>query len=222
MREAVQARAFGPRPTVVRINPASSEAGADDIRAAIGADAILLPKVSGAADLAAARLLAGATPLWAMIETPASVLALGAIAAQAACLVLGANDLLKEMGGRHRSDRANLHAAMALLVTAARAHGRLALDSVHNDIADRHGFDAACAMARDFGFDGKTLIHPDQIAPAARAFAPSPEELSQARRLLDAFARPENHDKGVIAFEGRMVEKLDAGIAQRLLDEGAG
>ena len=219
VRDAVAARAFGARPTIVRINAPHSDAGAEDIRAAAGSDALLVPKVAGAADLAAARLVAGRAPLWAMIETPAAVLALSAIAAEASCLVLGANDLIKEMGGRHRPDRANLQPAMALIVTAARAHGRIALDSVHNDIADKEGFAAACAQARDFGFDGKTLIHPDQIAPAARAFSPSPDEAARARRLLEAFARPENRNKGVIAFEGRMVERLDAEMARQLLEE---
>jgi citrate lyase subunit beta/citryl-CoA lyase len=219
VREAVAARAFGARPTLVRINAPSSGAGAQDIRAALGADAILVPKITGAADLAAARLLAGKTPLWAMIETPAALLALNAIAAEAAGLVLGANDLLKAMGARHRPDRANLQTAMALTVTAARAHGRIALDSVHNDLADKDGFLSACAQGRDFGFDGKTVIHPDQIEPARRAFAPSPEDIARARRLLDAFALPQNRDKGVIAFEGRMVERLDAQMAQHLLDE---
>lgn len=221
VHDAVTGRAFGARPTLVRINAPSSEAGAADIAAAKGADAILVPKVTGPADLAAARLLAGTTPLWAMIELPAAVMALNAIAAEAAGLVLGANDLLKAMGARHRPDRANLQAAMALTVTAARAHGRIALDSVHNDLTDKDGFLAACALGRDFGFDGKTVIHPDQIAPAQAAFSPSPEETARARRLLDAFALAENRDKGVIAFEGRMVERLDAQIAQRLLDESA-
>ncbi len=210
VREALAARAFGARPTLVRINAPSSGAGAEDIRAALGADAILVPKITGAADLAAARLLAGKTPLWAMIETPAALLTLNAIAAEAAGLVLGANDLLKAMGARHRPDRANLQAAMALTVTAARAHGRIALDSVHNDLADKDGFLSACALGRDFGFDGE---------PARRAFAPPPEDIARARRLLDAFALPQNRDKGVIAFEGRMVERLDAEIAQSLLDE---
>jgi citrate lyase subunit beta/citryl-CoA lyase len=219
VRQAVAARAFGARPTVVRINAANSEEGVADIRAAAGADAILLPKVAEAADLAAARLLTGGTPLWAMIETPAAVLALDQIAAGAACLVLGANDLLKAMGGRHRPDRANLHAAMALTVTAARKHGRIALDSVHNDISDSEGFVAACAQGRDFGFDGKTLIHPDQIVPARAAFAPSPDELARARRLLAQSALVENRDKGAFAFEGGMAERLDVEIARRLLDE---
>lgn len=207
--------------TVVRINALTSADGVADLRAAMGADAILLPKVESAADLAAARLLAGEMPLWAMIETPRAVLHLAEIAAGAEALVLGANDLLKEMGGRHRADRANLHHAMAALVTAARAHGTLALDAVHNDIADTEGFAAACAMARDFGFDGKCLIHPSQIEPARAAFAPSAEEIEDARALLAEFAKPENRGRGVIAFRGRMVERLHAEIARRLLESGA-
>jgi len=203
--------------TVVRINPLAGDEGVADLKAAAKADAILLPKAESAADLAAARLLAGAIPLWAMIETPRAQLALPQIAAGAAALVLGANDLLKEIGGRPRPDRANLHYAMAALVTAARAHGCLALDAVHNDIGDTQGFAAACIMARDFGFDGKTLIHPSQIEPARAAFAPSAQDIAEARALLAEFDKPENRDKGVIAFQGRMVERLHAQMARRLL-----
>ena len=207
--------------TVVRINALTSDEGADDLKAVAGADAILLPKVESAADLAAARLLAGAVPLWAMIETPRAVLTLAQIAEGAAALVLGANDLLKEMGGRHVAGRANLHYAMAALVTAARAHGALALDAVHNDIADTDGFAAACTMARDFGFDGKCLIHPAQIEPARAAFAATAAEIADAKALLAEFDKPENRDRGVIAFRGRMVERLHADMARRLLDGDA-
>lgn len=217
--DALAARAFAGRLSVVRINALSGAGGVEDLRAAAKADAILLPKVDGPADLAAARLLAPAAQFWAMIETPAGVLAAPRIARESAALVLGANDLLKDMGARHRGDRANLAYAMGALVTAARAHGALALDGVHNDIADMAGFESACVMARDFGFDGKTLIHPAQVAVAQRLFAPSPEERDRARRLLDAFDAPQNRDRGVIAFEGRMVERLDAQIARALLDE---
>jgi citrate lyase beta subunit len=205
--------------TVVRINALTSDKGVADLRAVMGADAILLPKVESAADLAAARLLAGEVPLWAMIETPRALLHLAEIAGGTDALVLGANDLLKDMGGRHRADRANLHFAMGALVTAARVHGCLALDAVHNDINDADGFAAACAMARDFGFDGKSLIHPSQIEPARAAFAPAPEEIEDARALLAAFALPENDGKGVIAFRGRMVERLHEAMARRLLEE---
>ena len=220
LAHAVAARAVGGRVTVVRINALTSYEGVADIKAAAGADAILLPKVGGAADLAAARLLAPGKTFWAMIETPRAVLALNDIAAGgASALVLGANDLLKEMGGRHRPDRANLHFAMGALVTAARANGALALDSVHNDINDAEGFAAACALARDFGFDGKTLIHPSQIEGCRAAFAPTPDEIVEARALLAEFRKSENQGRGVIAFRGRMVERLHAEMAQRLLDE---
>jgi citrate lyase subunit beta / citryl-CoA lyase len=215
----VRERAFAGRVTVVRINPLTSDEGVADIKAAAEADAILLPKVEGPADMAAARRLAGAVPLWAMIETPRAVLALSDIAPEADALVLGANDLRKEMGGRHRSGRANLHYAMGVLVTAARVGGALALDSVHNDIADAAGFAAACALARDFGFDGKTLIHPSQIEACRAAFAPSPDEIAEARTLLAEFAKPENRGRGAIAFRGRMVERLHEEMARRLLDE---
>ena len=218
VQAAIAARAFGPRPTVVRINPLTSPFGVEDLKAAHGADAIALPKVTSDADLAAARLLTKA-PLWAMIETPAAVLALPQIARSATALVLGANDLLKDLGARPVAGRSNLHYAMSALVTAARAHGALALDSVHNDIADMAGFESACAMARDFGFDGKTVIHPAQIDAARAAFAPSPAEMDRARRLLATFAAPQNRDKGVINFEGQMVERLDAQMAQAVLDE---
>jgi citrate lyase beta subunit len=206
------------RLAVVRINALTSMHGVADLKAAAHADAILLPKVESAADLAAARLLAPGTPLWAMIETPRTVLKVAEIAGGAQALVLGANDLLKDMGGRHRSDRANLIYAMGALVNAARAHGALALDAVHNDIADAQGFAAACAMARDFGFDGKCLIHPSQIEPARAAFAPSAEEIADARALLAEFEKPENRARGVIAFRGRMVERLHADIARHLLE----
>jgi citrate lyase subunit beta / citryl-CoA lyase len=221
--QAVRERAFTGRVTVVRINALTSDEGVADIKATAGADAILLPKMEGAADLVAARLLADpnndkATPLWAMIETPRAVLALNDIAPGADALVLGANDLLMAIGGRHAAGRVNLHFAMGALVTAARANGALALDSVHNDIADAAGFAAACALGRDFGFDGKTLIHPSQIGACRAAFAPSPDEIAEATALLAEFDKPENRGRGAIAFRGRMVERLHAETARRLLD----
>ncbi len=207
------------RLAALRVNALTSDAGVADLEAAAGADAILLPKVESAADLAAARLLKPGTPLWAMIETPGAVLRLAEIAAEASALVLGANDLLKAMGGRQRPGRANLHYAMAALVTAARAHGRLALDAGYNDFHDSAGLAADCALGRDFGFDGKCLIHPAQIAAARAAFAPSGEEIAEAQALLAEFDRPENRGRGVIAFRGRMVERLHAEVARRLLEQ---
>jgi citrate lyase subunit beta/citryl-CoA lyase len=131
------------------------------------------------------------------------------------CLLLGTNDLLKSMRGQSLSDRRNLWAVLTQTVVAARAHGLGVIDGTYNDIGDENGFAQACAQGRAFGFDGKTLIHPSQIEAANRIFAPSPDEIAQAKRILDAFAR--NPGKGVIALDGRMIERLHAEEAQRLL-----
>jgi len=204
------------REVVVRINALATAFGQADLDAVRKArpDAILLPKVECAADIAAAT---GGVPLWAMIETPLSVLNLADIAASAGleCLAMGSNDLLKAMHGQPLPDRRNLWAAMSQTVMAARAHGLSVLDGTHNEIGDIDGFAQACAQARAFGFDGKTLIHPLQVGPCNRAFSPSLDEIAQARRILQAFA--DNPGKGAIAFDGRMIERLHADEAQRLL-----
>jgi citrate lyase subunit beta/citryl-CoA lyase len=213
-RNAVAAvGSFGGRETVIRVNGAETPWHQDDMAAAIAVrpDAILLPKVNSAADIPQGCDI----PFWAMIETPAAIINLHEISHGVQGLVLGANDLLKEMGARHRADRANLHSVMAQLVLVARAHHIAALDGVHNRIDDADGFAQACEMARDFGFDGKTLIHPGQIAACHAAFVPSQDEVDAARRVLAAFA--DNPGKGAIRLDGRMVEALDAEIAVALL-----
>jgi citrate lyase beta subunit len=211
------AKLRGAREIVVRINALETPDSEDDFKAALdaGADAILLPKVANADDIETAAAMAGDTPLWAMIENPAAVLNLGEIAPGVAGLVLGANDYLKEIGGRHRGDRANLHYVMSEMVLVARAYGIVALDGVHNSITDAAGLAFACEQARDFGFDGKTLIHPSQIAACHAAFVPSRDEVDAAIRILAAFA--DNPGKGALSVDGRMVEKLDAEIAVRTI-----
>lgn len=202
---------------VIRVNQPAGPFGIDDLKAVAAAkpDAIALPKVNLPDDIEAVAALTD-VPLWAMIETPCAVLNLEAIArAGVAALVLGANDLLKDLGGRHRPDRANLHCVMAQMVLVARAVGIAAIDAVHNNIDDGDAFAAECTMARDFGFDGKSLIHPAQIAPCHAAFTPAPDEVEAARRVLAAFA--DEPGKGAILLDGRMVEKLDAEIAERTL-----
>ncbi|MDB5734140.1 MAG: CoA ester lyase [Alphaproteobacteria bacterium] len=203
---------FGGRETVIRINGAGTPWHDDDMAAALMArpDAVLLPKVNNVGDLPAIDI-----PLWAMIETPAAVINLHEISHGVQCLVLGGNDLLKEMGARHRPDRANLQYVMSQMVLIARAHHIAVLDGVHNRIDDADGFAQACEMARDFGFDGKTLIHPGQIAACHAAFVPSPDEVAAAKRVLAAFA--DNPGKGAIRLDGQMVEALDAEIAVALL-----
>ena len=209
---------FRPREVVIRINRPAADYCPEDLKAVVAArpDAILLPKVHNAAEVGRVRHTVRDIPLWAMIESPSAVLNLNEIAgAGVACLVLGANDLIKDMGGRHRPDRANLAYAMAQMVLTARAHGIAVLDGVHNRLDDEAGLVAACEMARDFGFDGKTLIHPAQVPPCHAAFVPSEDEVEAARRVLKAFA--DNPGKGAIRLDGKMVEKLDAEIAERVL-----
>jgi citrate lyase subunit beta/citryl-CoA lyase len=224
--EAVAAKSFGKREVAIRINALATEWGLDDLAAAADAkpDAILVPKVSAALDLAMvearlrlARAEANIT-LWAMIETPLAILNAGAIASaggRLACLVMGTNDLIKEFRGLHTPDRQNLVAALGISVAAARAHGLAIIDGVYNDIQNADGFLACCKQARAFGFDGKTLIHPTQIAPCNETFAPSHEEVEAARKIIAAFELPENRGLGAIALDGRMVERLHGEIAQR-------
>jgi len=219
---------FGGREVVVRINALDSEWGEHDLTAvaAQAPDAVLVPKVYSARDIHKVQHRLEHVPaakdvaLWAMVETPRAILDIAGIAdagGRLACLVLGTNDLIKEMGGVHTPGRGNLVAAMSLTVLAARAAGLTAIDGVHNDIADADGFAQAARQARSFGFDGKTVIHPSQIAPCNAAFAPSPEEVDAARKLIAAFALPENRDKGAIRLDGRMVERLHADTARRLV-----
>jgi citrate lyase subunit beta/citryl-CoA lyase len=203
------------REVVVRINPLSTPWGQADLEAVATArsDAILLPKVESATDIAAAKR---AVPLWAMIETPRAVLNVAEIAASGVtCLAMGTNDLLKAMHGQPLLDRRNLWWALSQIVTAARAHGLAVIDGTYNDLKDETGFTESCAQGRAFGFDGKTLIHPGQIEICNRVFAPSAKELAQARRILEAFAL--NPGKGAIALDGRMIEGLHAEEARRLL-----
>jgi citrate lyase subunit beta/citryl-CoA lyase len=203
----------GAREIVIRVNARGTPWHDDDMAAAAAArpDALLLPKINNAGDIPTSELA-----IWAMIETPSAVINMHDIAHGVSGLVLGANDLLKDMGARHRPGRANLHYIMTQMVLMARAHGLVALDGVHNHIDDGAVFAAACQQARDFGFDGKTLIHPSQIAACHAAFIPSQDEVEAAKRVLAAFA--DNPGKGALRVDGRMVEKLDAETAEWLIE----
>jgi citrate lyase subunit beta/citryl-CoA lyase len=222
--DAVKVKGFGKREVVIRINAHSTPWGDADLTAAADAapDAILVPKISSPQDLAAveARLTGRdvSFALWAMIETPLAILNIAAIAAaggRLACFVMGTNDLIKEARGQHTPGRENLSAALGLSVMAARAYGLVILDGVYNDIQNADGFEEGCHQGRAFGFDGKTLIHPSQIEPCNRIFAPSVEEIEAARRVIAAFDLPENKGKGAIKVDGRMVELLHAEIARQ-------
>ncbi|AKH98869.1 citrate lyase beta subunit [Hoeflea sp. IMCC20628] len=216
---------------VIRVNGAGTEWGAEDFKAAAACrpDAILLPKVehplgilSAAAELD--RLGLEGVQLWAMIETPLGIVNIGDIARLGAqpdsrlvCFVVGSNDLAKETGVPLPKGRSTLLHWLLQVVIHARAYGLDVVDGVYNDFRDQAGFEAECEEGVVLGFDGKTLIHPSQIAFANQAFAPSPSELAEAQRIVSAFAQPENTDKGVIALEGKMVERLHLDIARKTL-----
>jgi citrate lyase subunit beta/citryl-CoA lyase len=223
---AVEARGFGKREVIIRINGLLTSWGEADLAAAVAAmpDAILAPKVSTLADLRsledglAKHKADPSIALWAMIETPLAILNIAALAGaggRLACFVMGTNDLIKELRGAHTPDRGNLFAALGLSVAAARAYGLAAIDGVFNDIQDVDSFDRHCHQARSFGFDGKTVIHPTQVDACNTIFAPSADEVAAARKVLAAFDLPENKGKGAIKLDGRMVELLHAEIARR-------
>jgi citrate lyase subunit beta/citryl-CoA lyase len=227
---ALAAGGYGPRELIIRVNALSTEWGRDDLEAALaaGPDAILVPKVSSAEELGriraafAAAGAEGGVALWIMMETPLAILNAGEIAAAARdrdapleCLVMGTNDLAKETGASLRQGRFAMVPWLATCLAAARANGLSILDGVYNDFRDADGFAAECAQGAALGMDGKTLIHPSQVAPANEIFAPAPAEVAWAREVIAAFARPENQGRGVIELDGRMVELMHLETAQR-------
>lgn len=222
---AVESRSYGYREVVVRVNGMDTPWYADDLAAAVAArpDGIAVPKVSSADQvrrIAADLDAAGADPqlaIWAMIETPQAVLDASEIAQASerlAVLVMGTNDLVKELHSRHVPGRAPLTTALQLCVLAARAAGVVILDGVYNDVRDAEGFAAQVNEAVLMGFDGKTLIHPSQVAPANDGFAPSPAEVEDARALIAAW---QEGNGGVATYRGRMIEQLHVDEAERAL-----
>jgi citrate lyase subunit beta/citryl-CoA lyase len=227
---AVKAGGYGHRELIIRVNALDTPWGKADIEAAAAAapDAILLPKPGTGADIMRATealARAGApdkTRLWAMIETPLAILNVADIAAASqrqgarlACFVLGLNDLVKETRADLSINRRPALYWLSAALTAARAYGLDALDGVYNNFRDAEGYKRECVHGRRLGFDGKTLIHPDQVAVANQVFAPPEAEVAFARKIIAAFAQPESKGKGVITVEGRMVELLHAEMAAR-------
>ena len=217
---------------VIRVNPLTSEWGADDLAAACASapDAVLLPKVNTPRDVHDFddALDEADAPdnlkLWIMVETPKAMLNIGALAefgrdrgARLDCFVAGTNDLIKDTGVLATPDRRYVMPWLLQMVLAARAGGLDVLDGVGNDFRDLDAFARECAEGAAMGFDGKTLIHPAQIEPALAAFSPSAEAVAEAEAIRSAFARPENAGKGVISIDGRMVERLHLAQAERLL-----
>lgn len=231
--ETIRAGGYGHREIIMRVNAARTEFFEDDMTAAVKAkpNAVLLSKVESTAEIfAAERHLRGrpetqGIALWAMVETARGLQDIAEIAASVRTpeghrlsgLVLGTNDIVRETAVKGGGDRTPVLPWLSMAVLAARAEKLFVLDGVYNDFADEKGFEAECAQGRALGMDGKTIIHPSQIDAANRYFAPSTAEVDEAREILAAFAKPENADKGVIAIDGRMVERLHAKIAERTL-----
>ena len=225
---AVQAGGFGAREVVIRVNGLDTPWGAEDLAAAAeaGPDAVLVPKVNDAADvrLYDQRLHAAppATRLWTMIETAKAAFHLWEMAeashgTRLAAWVMGVNDFAKEMRARQTPDRAPFLPLLTLSVAAARAHGLTILDGVHNDIEDLAALEAVCVQGVDFGFDGKTLIHPKHLEICNRVFSPSPEDIAWSRAVIAAFNAPENSGKGALRVDGKMAERLHLAQAERLV-----
>ena len=212
---------FGTRLRVVRVNGLETPWGAADIAvfgAHPGVQAVLVPKVNTPADLDAVAALTD-KPIWAMLETAHGCLNAGVIAAhpRLAGMVMGTNDLAKELGARFRADRLPLMAGLGACLLAARAAGKLVVDGVYNAFKDDAGLRAECEQGRDMGFDGKTLIHPAQLAIANQVFAPSADEVILARRMIAAFREARAKGQGVAVVDGRIVETMHVATATTII-----
>jgi (3S)-malyl-CoA thioesterase len=218
---ALAAGGYGPRLRVVRINALDTEWGAEDARAAAAMkpDAILLPKVGNPGDLEALAEITGDIPLWAMMETPGAMLNAAAIAGhrQLQAMVMGTNDLAKDLQTRFRPDRLPLMTGLGLCLLAAKAQGVAIVDGVYNAFKDEEGLRAECAQGRDMGFDGKTLIHPAQLEIANELFSPSAEDVDLARRQIEAYEAVIASGQSVAVVDGKIVENLHVATARETL-----
>ncbi len=229
---AVNAGGFGPRELVVRVNGLDTEWGEGDIAALsmVSPDAILLPKISSGGHIEAYQKLipqGAGVAIWAMIETARSLFRLEDIAASSengrlSGFVMGTNDLAKELGASPGTARLPFLGMLGMAVAAARAYGLVILDGVYNALDDAAGLEEQCRQAVEFGFDGKTLIHPGQIEICNAAFSPDAEAIAWAERIIAAFDSPENTNKGAIRIDGKMVERLHLVQARRTLSMAAG
>ncbi|KAB7648241.1 HpcH/HpaI aldolase/citrate lyase family protein [Polymorphobacter fuscus] len=217
---ALAAGGWGAKQLLLRVNGLGTPWSAADLAAAAGFAGVVVPKVESPESAAAAVAAAGGVPLWAMIETPAGVLAAPRIAAVpgVAALLAGTNDLAKDLRCRPDAARTPLLHSLSAIVLAARAAGVLAIDGVFGDIGDAAGFIAEAEQGRMLGFDGKSLIHPAQVDPCNRVFSPSDAEVATARGLIAAYEAGLAAGRGVTTFEGLMVEALHVEAARRVLD----
>ena len=225
---AVKSGEYGRKELIIRVNALGTDWHYPDMMAACkaGPAGILVPKVNSAKEVhdLVREMERYKTPkhtkLWAMIETPRSVLDVGRIAAASdrlAVLVMGTNDLVKELDAQHLPGRVPIVPALALAVLSAKASGLFIIDGVYNDVRDPEGFAVECAQGRSMGFDGKTLIHPDQVGPCNEAFSPSDEQVADARGLIDAFDAAVAEQKAVATYKGKLVEHLHVTMAEKVL-----
>jgi citrate lyase subunit beta/citryl-CoA lyase len=219
---------YGDRELTIRVNSLETVWATDDLRsaAAAGPSGIVVPKVGSAADVAQVEKIIEAagvpdhTTIWAMLETPAAIENAVEIATSSdrlAVLIMGTNDLAKELHAGLVPGRAPLLWGLARCVNAARFAGKVILDGVYNDVKTPDGFAAECAQGAEMGFDGKTLIHPTQVDPANAAFAPSTDEIEYSRRVIEAFEAGIAEGKGVVTVDGKMIENLHVDNARRAI-----
>ena len=229
---AVSSGGYGRRELTIRVNGLDTEWHADDLAAvaAAGPDAVVVPKINSADDVRAVEAAladAGApahTAIWAMVETPVAMLRAEQIAGASnrlTVLVMGTNDLAKELGATPVPGRAPLLTALSMCLLASRAEGKVILDGVYNDVKDAEGFATECRQGRELGFDGKTLIHPSQVEPCNDAFAPTADDVERAQEIIAGFDAAHAEGRGVVTVNGRMIENLHVETARRTLARAA-
>ena len=229
---AVTGGGYGKRELAIRANGIGTPWHEDDLRAisAAGPDAVVVPKVNSADEVRAlvAALEANGAPehtkLWAMLETPQAMLHAEEIASASdrlTVLVMGTNDLAKELHAARVPDRAPLQLGLGLCLLGARSAGKVILDGVYNDIKDDVGFLAECVQGRELGFDGKTLVHPSQVEPCNGVYAPGDDAVDLAKRTIAAFEEAQAEGRGVVTLDGRMIENLHVEEARRVLSISA-
>ena len=218
LAETLPTADYGARLRIVRVNGLDTPWGPEDVLSVVDADAVLLPKVNSAADVDAIAALT-TLPIWAMMETPLGILNAAEIAAHPRLegMVMGTNDLAKDLNTRHRSDREPLLTSLQMCLLAARAHGVTIVDGVYNAFKDDAGLKIECDQGRDMGFEGKTLIHPAQLEVANAAFAPSEAEIDLSKRQIEAFEQAERDGQGVAVVDGKIVENLHIVTARATL-----
>lgn len=221
LAQELQTGGFGARLQIVRINALSTPWGIEDAKAVaeMGADAVLLPKVDSPDDVGALAKITGNLPIWVMMESPKGMLAAADIAAHPLCqgMVMGTNDLAKDMGTRFRADRMPLMAGLGLCLLAAKAEGIAIIDGVYNAFRDQDGLAHECEQGCDMGFDGKTLIHPAQLDVANAIYSPSSDDVDLARRQIEAYDAALAEGQAVAVVDGRIVENLHVAMARKTL-----